>query len=69
MHGEAFLGPLPDHYQSISVLDERDLEYYYGFLDHQTGKTQYRDPRFEALFKADGDEEGVVWEYSDGSQS
>ena len=49
MDGEALLGPIPEHFQPMDVLNERKSDYFRGFLDHRTGKVQYNDPRVESL--------------------
>lgn len=69
MQGEAFLGPFPDHYQSIRIMEEGDGVRYNGFLNRQTGKTQYRDPRYEAPLENDDGDHFMIWKYPDGSQS
>lgn len=69
MQGKAFLGPIPDHFQVVGILEKRRGERYDGFLDHRNGKTQYRDPRFEASLEDDGEEHVWVWTHPDGSQS
>ena len=68
MQGEAFLAKLPDEYQVIDYFDERLCRYHQGFLNRQTGKTQYNDPRVESLLEDDGDKLPTV-HYPDGSQS
>lgn len=69
MRGEALLGPLPGYYQVTRIWEERYRAYFPGFLNHQTGKGQYIDSRFEApLENADGDQ-FHEWEHPDGSRS
>ena len=48
MNGEAFLGPLSDHYRPFLVLARNtSLRYFWGFQDNRTGKIQVNDPRTE----------------------
>ena len=47
MNREAFLGPLPDHYQLVQVLDQTQRSSFWQFYNHRTGKTQFNDPRLE----------------------
>ena len=49
MNGEVFLGPLPDHYRFILVLDRKTARYFGGFQDHRTGEIKGNDPRTEPL--------------------
>ena len=46
MKGEGLLGPLPNHYQLVRVMDQVQ-SYKLQFYNHQTGKCQSDDPRFE----------------------
>lgn len=69
MHGEAFLGPLPDHYQAIRILEEKYDGWLDGFLNHQNGKTQYRDPRFEAPLENDDEDQSWIRKHPDGTKS
>lgn len=46
MYGEAFLGPLPDKYQSIPAINNKGF-LYQGYLDRQTGNLQWKDPRIK----------------------
>ena len=48
MDGEALLGPLPDHYKFVLAFDQKKSRYLKAFLNHQTGKVQYNDPRLES---------------------
>lgn len=66
MDGEAVLGPLPEHYQIMSVLDERLGTYKWGFEDQRTRRIQFNDPRLD-LISADND--GEVLTNPDGSES
>ena len=68
MMGEAFLGPLPEFYQSIQVVEKVERLLFWGFLDHRTGKTQYNDPRIESLPEGDSDEAVPMLLFRDGSQ-
>ncbi|CAF9941440.1 MAG: hypothetical protein ALECFALPRED_009142 [Alectoria fallacina] len=68
MHGEAFLGPLPDNYQAVSILDGGKRYYWEGFLNPQNWRTQYNDPRLESSFEDDGDEEHPAGIRPDGSR-
>ena len=52
MDGEAFLGPLPEDYQMVSVLDERVGTYKKGHQDLRDGRIHFNDPRL-ALTSAD----------------
>lgn len=65
MAGEALLGTLPDHYQAIQVFE--DNGYYSGFVNTQTGKVQYSDPRMEEEDPVSN--EGVQFECPDGSET
>ena len=47
MDGEAFLGPLPNNFKSLVSLNSVGSGYEYVFVDRETGKTQYNDPRME----------------------
>ena len=47
MDGEAFLGPLPDRFASVNLWNIGRSAYDYAFVDKETGKTQYKDPRIE----------------------
>ena len=67
MNGEAFLGPISEYFQPITVFDEGRRRYYGGFLDHRTGKTQYNDPRVESLPKDNTEEAVPMWLLPDGS--
>lgn len=49
MTGEAFLGPLPDHYQLVQVADQTQPKSFLPFYNHRTGKFQFNDPRLETL--------------------
>lgn len=69
MQGEAFLGPIPNHYQVVIIFEDRLGGFFKGFLNHQNGKTQYTDPRFEAPIEADDTEVVLFQEHSDGSRS
>ena len=69
MYGEAFLGPLPDHYQVVSVIDQANGRSSEGFLNHRDGTTQYNDPRFEPSLEDFGDEEHAIRIHPDGSRS
>ena len=69
MQGEAFLGPLPDHYQAISLFEETHGAWFTGFLNHQTGKTQYKDPRFQVPLQHDDGDQFWKIEHPDGSES
>ena len=69
MNGEAFLGPLPDHCESISILEEKRGGWFSGFLNCQTEMTQYRDPRFEAPLQNDDGDHFNIWKHPDGSES
>lgn len=66
MNGEAFLGPLPEDYQALLVLDERRGINAWGFRDRRTGRVQFNDPRFDSI-SAENDDE--VLTNPDGSQS
>lgn len=66
MDGEAVLGPLPEHYRIMSVLDERLGTYKWGFEDQRTRRIQFNDPRLD-LISADND--GEVVTNPDGSES
>ena len=69
MQGEALLGPLPGYYQVVEIWEERYSGFCHGFLDHQTGKAQYRDPRFEAPLENDDGDQYRAWKHPDGSCS
>ena len=65
MDVEAFLGPLPDGFASVSLWNSDKSFYDYVFVDKQTGKIQYNDPRIvvnEKMLK-----EGNKFIQSDGS--
>ena len=47
MNGEAFLGPLPDNFAFVNLRNMGRGTYDYAFVDKETGKTQYKDPRIE----------------------
>ena len=47
MNGEVFLGPLPDNFASVNLWDMGESAYNRVFVDKETGKTQYNDPRIE----------------------
>ena len=47
MNGEAFLGPLADSFAYINLWNTGRGLYDYAFVDKETGKTQYKDPRVE----------------------
>ena len=49
MHGEAFLGPVPEPYQAVSISDDASPRHTTGFQNHQTKEIQYHDPRVEGL--------------------
>ena len=68
MDGEASLGPAPEHFQPIDVWNERKSLYSRGFLDHRTGKVQYKDPRLKSLPEDDSGEATQIWRFPDGSQ-
>ena len=44
---QAFLGPLPENWQSVHIYDEEWKIYVWAFMDKETGNTQYSDPRME----------------------
>ena len=48
MNGEAFLGRLPDHYQTMYIFDEMLSGHTDAFLDRRTDRLQYNDPRLES---------------------
>lgn len=61
--GEAFLGPLPDHYLTVLVYDKNLV----AFLDEQTGIVQCNDPRLsESDWVA---KDGIPFRLPDGSES
>ena len=68
MNGEAFLGPIPEHFQWIDVFEEPKRQFFRGLLDRRTGKTQYNDPRIESLPEDDSDEAVPMIRSPDGSQ-
>ena len=47
MNGEAFLGPLPNNYKPLSVWVHDENRIFDAFVDKETGKIQYNDPRIE----------------------
>ena len=47
MNGEAFLGPLPNSFAAVSLWNMGRNAYDRVFVDKETGKTQYNDPRIE----------------------
>ena len=49
MNGEAFLGPLPDHYHRVQNFNQEKSQDFLGFLDDRTEKVQYNDPRLESV--------------------
>ena len=67
-NGEAFLGPMPEQYQPILAFDEVTRRYFWGFLDHGTGKTQWNDPRVDSLPEDGTDKEDPMVLFPDGSQ-
>ena len=67
-NGEAFLGPMPEHYQPILSLDELIRRHCWVFLDRWTGKLQWNDPRIESLPEGDSDEAVPMVLFPDGSQ-
>lgn len=69
MNGEAFLGPLPDHYRAVNKYQERGRFWWRGFLNSQTGLTQYIDPRLETPLEEDGEGVYLSLRNPDGSRS
>jgi hypothetical protein len=49
MNGEALLGPLPTHYESIRRVESTRGASFAAFVNHQTGQTQVQDPRLGPL--------------------
>ncbi|MCJ1476889.1 hypothetical protein MMC13_005558 [Lambiella insularis] len=47
MTGEAFLGPLPDHYRLVIKLDSGKQCFRMSFFNKHTSKTQWADPRWK----------------------
>ena len=47
MDGEAFLGPLPDNYTALGKWEDVTDAFCFVFVDKETGKIQYNDPRME----------------------
>ena len=53
MSGEAFLGPLPDHYRYVAKFDIENGYHREAFFDRHTLKTQWEDPRWKYLLGED----------------
>ena len=68
MNGEALFGPIPEPFQPICVLDEGKRLFFWGLVDHRTGKVQYNDPRIESLPRDDSNEAVPMVLFPDGSQ-
>ena len=68
MNGEAFLGPIPEHFQLILAFDKSENGYLRRFVDNRTRKIQYHDPRIDLLPEDDGDEAVPMKCFVDGSQ-
>ena len=49
MNGEAFLGRIPDHYQTMYIFDETLSGHADAFLDRRTRRLQYNDPRLQSV--------------------
>jgi len=49
MNGEALLGPLPTHYESIHRVESTRGATFAAFVNRQTGQTQVQDPRLGHL--------------------
>lgn len=64
MDGEAFLGLLPEYYQTVFVWDERVDKYAWGFEDRRTRAIKFNDPRLDSVC-ADNEE---IITYPDGSK-
>ena len=51
MNGEAFLGLVPETHQAIRIYYERISTHFWGFINHRTRETQYKDPNSNSLQK------------------
>ena len=67
MNGEAFLGPIPEQYQPIIAFDKSFGSSCWGFLDRETSKVQYNDPRIELLPEDVSDKAVAMVSLADGS--
>jgi hypothetical protein len=49
MHGEALLGPLPDSFTAVFRHNPTNGDYFWAYLDQETGVFQAEDPRLGPL--------------------
>lgn len=49
MHGEALLGPLPDSFTAVHRHNPANGNYFWAYLDQETGVVQAEDPRLGPL--------------------
>ena len=47
--GEALLGPLPENLRAINYYDPTAQVFYFAYMNDQTGKVQFADPRLQRL--------------------
>ena len=53
MTGEAFLGPMPDHFRMLSKLDRESQLEEMAFYDERSSKIQWEDPRWQLVLGED----------------
>ncbi|MCJ1288156.1 hypothetical protein MMC26_007511 [Xylographa opegraphella] len=53
MTGEAFIGPLPDHFKNLQKLDTERGYHRQAFLDERTSEAQWEDPRWSRVLGED----------------